>query len=782
MRPHPLPMNTPREIFGLAAPRVHLIGASGMGMAPLGLYLAQLGFAVTGEDDGWNPVLRDLLARQGVTFSAPGELPDDTQLVVYSSAIAPTHPSRRRATARALPQVRRGEMLAEIAKGKKLVAVAGSHGKTTTTAMLVTALQTAGFNCGWVLGGIFQNEALPPARASASEWLIAEIDESDGTIGGFAPEITLTVNLDWDHADHYARLADLEAAFAALFGRTHGAVFVSDACALSTRIVTSAPLRAAVHTFGRTGDFQGRLTHEKAGAMSLALGGAFLVKEARVQTQGEFNATNATAALAVAQHLGAALTPDSLAQFAGVHRRQALLHSSTVKIYEDYAHHPTEIRALLAALRRGATGRLLVVFQPHRYTRTAQFKAEFAAALAVADTLFLMDVYAASEAPVPGGTAADIYVELKKTGAEHHVNYLPGDDAGLLAELRAALKPGDTLAFVGAGDIETTARAFVAKFQADELREALWNEFISAVRPQLAADTKFIEREVLAAKTTMRVGGPARVYVEPASAEELRALLVEAKRRALPVCFLGRGSNLIVPDAGVDAVVISLNHPHWQKFEPAADGRAWAGAGLRLKNLCGLAIKAGLQGFEFLEGIPGSVGGALRMNAGAMGGWMFDVVDEVHLMTLDGELRVMKKAEMHVDYRHCAELHDAVALGAFLKPAATADAADIRRQVDVYQKKRVESQPREPSAGCIFKNPPGTSAGRVIDEAGLKGERVGDAEVSPVHANFIVNRGHATSADIIGLVKKIRARVKTAKGIDLEPEVLLYGQQWRDVL
>ena len=115
-------------------------------------------------------------------------------------------------------------------------------------------------------------------------------------------------------------------------------------------------------------------------------------------------------------------------------------------------------------------------------------------------------------------------------------------------------------------------------------------------------------------------------------------------------------------------------------------------------------------------------------------------------------------------------------------PAAAADAEAIRRKIDAYQTKRVESQPREPSAGCIFKNPPGTSAGRLIDEAGLKGARVGDAEVSRVHANFIVNRGHATSADIIGLVRQVRARVKDAGGVDLEPEVMLYGRNWRDVL
>lgn len=796
-------MSARPPVFGLSADRVHLLGAGGMGMAPLGLYLAGLGFKISAEDDGWNPAVRALLERAGVTITASGALPDDAQIVVHSSAVAPAHESRRRATARGLPQVRRGEMLAEVVKGKKLVAVVGSHGKTTTTAMLITALTRAGFACDWVLGGLFNGDTLPPARAGAGEWVVAEVDESDGTIGRFSPEVTLVVNLDWDHPDHYAKLADLEAAFAALFARTKSAIFISDACSMSARIVARGGFTAPVHTFGRTGEYLCSLLDDKGSGQVLGLGGDFSVKEARVRSHGEFNAVNATAALAVAQHIGAPIAADSLAEFAGVRRRQSVLHASSITVYEDYAHHPTEIRALLHALRHdgGAPvaggpasarpqgpalqktgGHLVVVFQPHRYTRTAQFKVEFAAALAGADSLFLMDVYAASESPVAGGTTADIYAELKKSGAADHVTYLPGNDAGLLRVLKTALRSGDTLAFVGAGDIEQTAREFVAQFKAAEVREAAWDQYLTAVRMLLGVETELTEREPLGPKTTMRVGGPARVYAEPATTTDLQVLLREANKRGLPVLLLGRGSNLIIPDEGVDGVVISLGHENWQKFAPLADGRIWAGAGLRLKNLCGLAIKAGFKGFEFLEGIPGSVGGALRMNAGAMGGWMFDVVEEVQLMTMQGDVRTMKKAEMHVDYRHCAELHDAIALGAWLTPAASAQSDDIRRQIDVYQKKRVESQPREPSAGCIFKNPPNASAGRLIDEAGLKGERVGDAEVSTVHANFIVNRGHATSADIIGLVKKVRARVKQTRGIDLEPEVLLYGANWKDVL
>ena len=746
-----------------------------MGVAPLAIYLAQAGFTVTGEDDALTDDMRTLLARERV---AVGPLPAECDLVVYSSAIAKTHAAYVAALARKIPLVRRGELLAEVLRGKKLVAVCGSHGKTTTTAMLITALRAAGFPAGWVLGGLFADDT-PPARTGSSDWVVAEIDESDGTIEAFAPEVTVAVNLDWDHPDFYRREADLEATFAALFKRTRGAVLVSDACAVSARVAPTAK------TFGRTGDFRGTISTESAGRMTLRLGGEFTLTEAAVKAQGDFNAANATAALAAAQLLGATLTPNLLADYPGVRRRQSTLHEKDgLTVIEDYAHHPAEIRALLTSLRRrvGESGRLVVVFQPHRFSRTAQFKAEFAAALAVADSVHLLDVYAAGEAPIAGGTAADIYAELKRIAGALPVSYLPGGAGEFYGALSREVRRGNLVAFVGAGDIDRLARSWLGVLREEAMKAQRWDDLFAAVKPLLAKETKFKREEPLAAKTTMRVGGAARLYAEPASVADLQTLLREAAAHGIAVFTLGRGSNLIVPDEGVDGLVLSLLHEAWAGFEPRGDGRVWAGAGLRLKNLCGLAAKAGLTGFEFLEGIPGSVGGALRMNAGAMGGWMFDVVDEVQLITMAGEVRTLAKAAMHVDYRHCAELHDAIALGALLRPAAQADAEAVARQIDVYKRKRQESQPREPSAGCIFKNPPGNSAGRLIDESGLKGERVGDAEVSTVHANFIVNRGAATGADILELVRRVRARVRQVKGVDLEPEVLLYGKNWRDVL
>ncbi len=770
MRPATRPRLFDRDVRG-----IHCVGVGGMGVGPLAVYLAQVGFNVSGEDDALTGEMRAVLERERVAI---GTIPADCDLVVYSSAIAKDHPAWVAAVARRLPLVRRGEALAEVAREKKLVAICGSHGKTTTTAMLITALRRANFPAGYVLGGLFADDTAP-ARAGSNDWVVAEIDESDGTIDRFSPELAVAVNLDWDHPDYYRQPAELEATFAALFARTRGTVLVSDACARSARVAPHAT------TFGRSGSFRGAVAEEAGAGMTLRLGGRFSPDAAVVRAVGDFNAANATAALAAAQLMGVALMPKLLADYPGVRRRQTVLQAGDgPAVIEDYAHHPAEIRALLASLRRrvAAGGRLIVVFQPHRFSRTAQFKVEFAAALAMADRVHLLDVYAAGEAPTAGGTTADIYAELKRSAGALPVSYLPADDAGFFRALAREAASGDVVAFVGAGDIDRKARAWLGILKEDAMNAKRWDDFAGGLKRLVTEETRLRREEPLAAKTTMRVGGAARVYAEPASVADLQVLLREAKTSGVGVFLLGRGSNLIVPDEGVDGLVVALAPEAWAKFEPRGDGRVFAGAGLRLKNLCGLAAKAGLVGFEFLEGIPGSVGGALRMNAGAMGGWMFDVVEEVQLMTMDGDVRTLAKAAMHVDYRHCAELHHAIALGALLRPAAQSDAVAIRRQMDAYARKRHEAQPREPSAGCVFKNPPGNSAGRLIDESGLKGERVGGAEVSRVHANFIVNRGQATAGEVLELVRRVRARVRQVKGVELEPEVMLYGKNWEDVL
>ena len=771
----------PPLFFDREVRSVHLVGVGGTGMAPLALCLRQAGLAVTGEDDALTPAVRARLERAGVTITGLGQLPETCDLLVRSSAVHADHPARVRAAGRGLAEVRRGEMLAELLRGRKLVAIVGAHGKTTTTGMLITALCRAGFPCGWLLGGLFADGSLPPGRLGPEEWVVAEIDESDGTIDGFLPEITVLVSLEWDHPDHYAQVGQLAETFRRLIARTRRAVIFDPLCALSAQVVAGACV--PVFTFGPGGNYQATVVSESAADLVLRLDGRFPALEVSVRARGAFNAHNATAALAAAQLMGVQVSRDLLAGYAGTSRRQTVLHATdSLTILEDYAHHPTEIRALLASLRERTAGRLVVVFQPHRFSRTAQFISGFASALGMADQLFLLDVYSAGEEPIPGGTTADLHAAIRNAGLALPVTHLAGGDSSHVDVVRAALRAGDWLAFVGAGDIEQLAREFVARVGVDSPRASGWDRFVAELRPRLSPETRLVREEPLAPKTTMRAGGCARCYGEPAGVGDLQVLLREAKARGLRVFALGRGSNLIVPDEGVDGLVISLAHPVWQACEPRPGGRLWVGAGLRLGSLCGYASKAGLAGFEFLEGIPGSVGGALRMNAGAMGGWIFDVVEEVQFITLAGDVRTLPREKIRTGYRECGDLIEAIALGALLRPAATAESGAIDRQIEAYRNRRREAQPREPSAGCVFRNPAAGAAGKLIDELGLKGERVGDAEVSTVHANFIINRGQASAAEIIALIRRVRESVRQARGIILEPEVLLYGREWKDVL
>jgi len=280
--------------------------------------------------------------------------------------------------------------------------------------------------------------------------------------------------------------------------------------------------------------------------------------------------------------------------------------------------------------------------------------------------------------------------------------------------------------------------------------------------------------EPLSRRTTLRVGGPADVYVEPASEADLAAALQFCRDRALPHFLLGRGSNLLVRDQGIRGLVICLAHPAFSQVR--VDGeRVAAGAGAKLKAVAVEAKRHALGGLEFLEGIPGSVGGALRMNAGAMGSAIFDIVETVRWMKLDGGVEETAARELDVVYRSCRSLQSGIALGARLRGRPAAREA-IEQRMNEFSRKRWQSQPAAPSAGCMFKNPAAIPAGKLIDELGLKGTRVGGAMVSLEHGNFLVNDGTATARDVLELMEVVRRRARLDRGVELEPEVEIVGE------
>jgi len=275
--------------------------------------------------------------------------------------------------------------------------------------------------------------------------------------------------------------------------------------------------------------------------------------------------------------------------------------------------------------------------------------------------------------------------------------------------------------------------------------------------------------------TTLRVGGPADVYVEPANEKDLAAILMFCNERGVKFFILGRGSNLVVRDGGFRGVVICLASPEFSRVE--INGTTIrAGAGAKQKAVAVEAKRNGLAGVEFLEGIPGSIGGALRMNAGAMGGETFNAVESVRVMDYSGNVRDLNPSEMAVTYRCCATLKNQIALSAVFK-CKPEPREQIEVRMKVYNEKRWSSQPAAPSAGCMFKNPTGIPAGKLIDELGLKGTFVGGAMVSLEHGNFLVNGGMATAKDVLELIGQLQAKVKAGRGIELHTEVEVIGEE-----
>lgn len=306
-------------------------------------------------------------------------------------------------------------------------------------------------------------------------------------------------------------------------------------------------------------------------------------------------------------------------------------------------------------------------------------------------------------------------------------------------------------------------------------RRAALDALAESLRAGLSPAAVVRRDEPLARRTTLRVGGPADVYVEPAGEADLAFAVRAARAAGEPVFLLGRGSNLLVRDGGLRAVVVCLAAPAFGEVHVETP-RIRAGAGARLKHLAVAARRAGLAGLEFLEGIPGSLGGALRMNAGAMGRWTFDAVESVRYMDPAGDIHERPAAEVPAEYRACPLFRDHIALGAVLRGEPD-DPAAVAARMAQHAAKRWASQPPQPSAGCIFKNPAAAPAGRLVDELGLKGSRAGAAVVSTVHGNFIVNEGGARAADVLRLIEHVRARVLAERGIRLETEVEVVGEE-----
>ncbi|MGI8432629.1 MAG: UDP-N-acetylmuramate dehydrogenase, partial [Chthoniobacterales bacterium] len=430
-------------------------------------------------------------------------------------------------------------------------------------------------------------------------------------------------------------------------------------------------------------------------------------------------------------------------------------------LVDDYAHHPTEIRATLATARSAGRKRVLAMFQPHRYSRTQALKREFGAAFDDTDQIFGTDVYAASEAPLDGVSGQTIVDEISRHG-HRQVAYQPRLDR-LHGDLGRIIADGDLVLSLGAGNIHEQLAKLAAEL-------VILEKLQEIVGPEGAARLS----EPLAQHTTLRVGGPAQFWVEPRTETALAGVIRFCRRENLPLFVIGRGSNLLVRDGGIRGVVV---HPSGGDFGKVATTglEISAGVGAKLKQIAYAGKAEGIGGFEWMEGIPGEVGGGLKMNAGAMGVQTFDQVVRVRYLDRAGVPHEKTPAEMEVHYRHVPSLEQNFAVSAVFR-GEKSSADGIVRRMEASQEKRRTTQPSAKSAGCIFKNPAACPAGKLVDELGLKDTHVGNARVSKVHGNFIVNDGGATAIEVLELIEQIKTKARAERGIELETEVQIVGE------
>ena len=455
--------------------RVHFVGIGGIGMSGIAELLANLGLEVSGSDAKRSPVTNRLAEKFGIRIfeGHAASHVGSADVVVVSSAVRRTNPEVLEAERHGIPVIPRAEMLAELMRLRFAIAVAGSHGKTTTTSMVALALERSGLDPTAVIGGRLSAFG-SNARLGESQYMVAEADESDRSFLLLWPSVAVMTNIDREHMESYGSVAELQQAFVEFGNKVpfYGTVVV---CAddpnlapvllqLKRRVVTYGLENARADLVGRDielGAFGGRCLVHRQGLRGTEPLGAL-----ELMVPGRHNLQNGLAAVAVCERVGIPFdrAAAALREFQGAERRfERHGEAGGVLVVDDYGHHPTEIAAVLAAARATLNRRLIVAFQPHRYTRTQQLRDDFGAALKEADEIVLTDIYAASEEPIPGVTVHTLGEAIGR-GSGRPVHIVPALDDVVDALLRI-VRPGDAVITLGAGSIGASPARLIAALE-----------------------------------------------------------------------------------------------------------------------------------------------------------------------------------------------------------------------------------------------------------------------------------------------------------------------------
>ncbi len=449
---------------------IHFVGIGGIGMSGIAEVLLNHGYTVQGSDLKASKITDRLVSMGATVFEGQrAENLEGAEVVVISSAIKPGNPELDEARRRGMPVVRRAEMLAELMRLKSNVAIAGTHGKTTTTTMVATLLDAGKFDPTVVNGGIIHAYG-SNARMGQGEWMVVEADESDGTFNRLPATIAIVTNIDPEHMEHWGSIENLRQGFYDFVSNIpfYGlAVCCTDHPEVQALVGRVTDRRVVTYGFNAQADVRAvGLRYEKGVAhfdVHFQVSGD-VIEGMTLPMPGDHNVSNALSAIAVARHLG--MSGDeiraALAAFGGVNRRFTKVGEvNGVTIIDDYGHHPVEIAAVLKAARQACEGRVIAVHQPHRYTRLSHHFEEFCTCFNEADVVAIAEVYAAGEQPIPGASRDDLVAGLVRHGHRHARAIVSEDDLERL--VREQAQPGDMVVCLGAGTISAWANGLPAR-------------------------------------------------------------------------------------------------------------------------------------------------------------------------------------------------------------------------------------------------------------------------------------------------------------------------------
>lgn len=779
---------------------VHFVGIGGIGMIALAQYLWARGVTVSGSDSTDTAALdavrfRDITILSGHSAEHVGAV----DMVVMTAAAPASNPEVVEAQRRGIPVLKRAQLLGRLVNEGQAIAVAGTHGKTTTSALTAHLLRAAGMDLTLLGGGFVRAPSgglEGPSWGASPTTFVVEADEYDRSFHELLPTWAVITGIEFDHPDCYEDLHEMIDAYEQFTRQVTRGLIISGRAATALRVAATSGLTQETYGAGEGYDWEAvDVQRSWNGARFGVRRHGAVVGDVELRIPGIHNVENALAALAAASSFSGrppeALIPGFM-DFQGVARR--LEPKGTVdgvRVIDDYAHHPSEIRAAITALRDPSV-RLRLIFQPHTFSRTDSLFDDFVDALGEADEILLLDVYAAREAPLEGADSQKLAAALRTRGKQ--ALHFPDRNEAAKWAVRTS-SDGDVVVTMGAGDVGDLAGPIVGLLENRRPRRSSRGATLTAGSASGRAEAIAAElreaglqrvriNEPMDRHTSWRIGGPADFFAVAQAPSGLAAALDIAHRHGSPCLVLGGGSNILVADGGVEGVVVLSRLRSLAEIESADIPLIEAGSGVFFAKLASFAASHRWAGLEWGVAIPGTVGAGIVNNAGAHHGDVQRTLDKAEAVNALGEVMVLTPQELSFQYRQSilkeprapvTETRLAITRAWFRVERDTEGRS--QRLIDELMTRRRETQPiSQPSAGSTFTNPPGGSAGELIEQAGLKGFQVGGAEVSSKHANFIINRGDATAADVVDLVRHIRREVESRFGVVLRPEVQLVGR------